>query len=113
MSKIIIQIINILFCGWVLTTCLIVLAEFATWQEKAVGVVLTLAGARLIALIMNRFLSQKIGVLNGIFGLLTGPLLVTGTLFCFEFPAPWPLKIMGMVLWVIVLLYLPSLINRH
>ncbi len=113
MNKTIIHIINILFCCWVLTTCLIVLAELASWQEKTVGVALILAGARLIALILNRFLSQKIGMLNSMFELLTGPLLITGTLLCFEFPDPWPLKIVGMGLWVIVLLYLPSLINQR
>lgn len=112
MKKLIAPIVNIVLCAYIVATCLICLIEFDTWQDKTIAVTITIGSAYIIALILNRFLRTKIRILGGIFDLLSGPLLIIGAIACMAFLNPWPVKIIGMLLWVIIMFCLPSFINK-
>lgn len=109
--KCIISIINIVICAFLLILCLIYLVEFNTWQEKIIAITLTLGGFHLVAIIFNRFLPTKIRILGGISDLLSGPLLIIGSITCLTFFEMWPMKILSMFIWIVLMLSLPSFIN--
>ena len=85
MKKIITPLVDIVLCTYIITTC---------------------------AIALNRLLGTKIGVLSGIFNLLSGPTLIIGAIVCIALLDPWPVKVIGLFLWVIIMFCLPSFINR-
>lgn len=110
-SKCIISIFNLVICTYIVSICLICLIEFDTWREKAIAIIITLGSAYIFTLILNRFLPTKIRILGGIFDLLSGPLLIIGSIMCLALFDPWPIKILGMLLWIILMFCLPSFVN--
>ncbi|WP_413596249.1 hypothetical protein [Citrobacter youngae] len=111
MKKLITLIINLLFCGYIASLCLISLLEFDLWQDKILAIIIIVGSAYIIAFIVNRFLPTKIRLMGGVLDLLSGPLLIAGVLACFSFLDPWPIKIIGTFIWIIIMLYFPSHIN--
>ncbi len=111
MCKFLIPIINIILCTYIVAICLIFLVEFDTWQDKTIAVTITIGSAYIISLVLNMFLPKKIRILGGIFDLLSGPLLIIGAIACIALLDPWPMKLIGMILWVIVMLCIPSFID--
>ncbi|EJB8474032.1 hypothetical protein MW376_004190 [Citrobacter freundii] len=112
MSKFTIPIINIILSGYVVTLCLICLFEFDSWQDKTLAVIIIAGSIYIIASIVNRFLPTKMRLLGGVLDLLSGPLLIAGILACFALFEPWPIKIIGIFIWVIVMIHLPLRINN-
>lgn len=111
MKKLITLIINLLFCGYIASLCLISLLGFDLWQDKILAIIIIVGSAYIIAFIVNRFLPTKIRLMGGVLDLLSGPLLIAGVLACFSFLDPWPIKIIGTFIWIIIMLYFPSHIN--
>lgn len=112
MKKIITPLVGIVLCTYIITACFICLTEFSNWQDKIIAVTITIGSAYIIAIALNRLLGTKIGVLSGVFNLLSGPLLIIGAIVCIALLDPWPVKIIGLFLWVIIMFCLPSFINR-
>ncbi|HAV1236068.1 TPA: hypothetical protein JGU28_000693 [Salmonella enterica] len=113
MKKLIAPIVNIVLCTYIIAICLICLIEFDNWQDKIISATITIGSAYIISLVLNRFLPQKIRILGGIFDLLSGPLLIIGAIACIALLDPWPMKLTGMFLWVIVMLCIPSFIDKE
>lgn len=111
MKKFITPIINLLFCGYIATLFLISLIEFDSWQDKTLAIISIVGSAYIITFIANRFLPTKIHLMGGVLDLLSGPLLIAGGLACFAFIEPWPIKIIGTFVWILIMLYFPSRIN--
>lgn len=111
MKKFITPIINLLFCGYIATLFLISLIEFDSWQDKTLAIIIIVGSAYIITFIANRFLPTKIHLMGGVLDLLSGPLLIAGGLACFAFIEPWPIKIIGTFVWILIMLYFPSHIN--
>ena len=112
MSKFIIYMLNILFCGYVLATCLISLVSFDNWEDRTIAITIILGSAQLIATLLNRALPHKLHILGGIAELAEGPLLVIGAIMCLHVLEPWPMKIIGMFAWVIFIIFRPSLTKK-
>ncbi|HCI6425191.1 TPA: hypothetical protein NPP08_004860 [Klebsiella quasipneumoniae subsp. similipneumoniae] len=112
MKKIIAPIVNIVLCTYIVVICFICLVEFDNWQDKIIAVTITIGSAYIIAIVLNRFLGTKIRILGGVFDLLSGPLLIIGAIACIALLDPWPVKIIGLSLWVVIMFCLPSFINR-
>lgn len=112
MGKLFTLIINIFISTYVVTICLICLSELEKWQDKTIAVIMTIGSAYIICLVLNRFLPKKIRITGEIFDLLSGPLLITGSIACIALLDSWPVKIIGLFLWVAVMLYIPSLIDN-
>ena len=98
MKKIITPLVDIVICTYIITACFICLTEFNNWQNKIIAVTITIGSAYIIAIALNRFLGAKIGVLSGVFNLLSGPLLIIGAIVCIALLDPWPVKIIGLFL---------------
>ena len=112
MKKIITPLVDIVLCTYIITTCFICLTEFNNWQNKIIAVTIIIGSAYIIAIALNRLLGTKIGVISGVFNLLSGPLLIIGAIVCIALLDPWPVKVIGLFLWVIIMFCLPSFINR-
>ena len=112
MKKIITPLVDIVLCTYIITTCFICLTEYNNWQNKIIAVTIIIGSAYIIAIALNRLLGTKIGVLSGIFNLLSGPLLIIGAIVCIALLDPWPVKVIGLFLWVIIMFCLASFINR-
>lgn len=97
--------------------CIIMVSLFVlyflldTWQETAIVIVFTLIAIMAVVFVFNLFLPRKIRILNGLFYLLPGPLLIMGSIACIALLKPWPAKIIGMSLWVLLILWFPSVIQ--
>jgi len=107
MKKLIAPIVNTVLCAYVIAICFICLVEFDTWQDKTIAVTITIGSTYIIAIALNRLLSTKIRILAGIFDLLSGPLLIIGAIACIALLDPWPVKIVGVFLWAVIMFYLP------
>lgn len=112
MGKLFTLLIDILLSTYIVTICFICLSELEKWQDKTIAVIMTIGSAYIITVVLNRFLSKKIYITSRIFDLLSGPLLITGSIACIALLNPWPVKIIGLFLWVVAMLYIPSLINN-
>ena len=86
MSKFIISMLNTLLCVFVIVLCLICVGVTDNWKECTIAI-------------------------EGIVELLGGPLLVIGAIVCFDVFEPWPLKIIGMFAWTVLIFFVPSIIN--
>lgn len=64
-----------------------------------------------MAILLNRVMPHKLSILDGILELLGGPLLVIGAMVCLDAFEPWPLKIIGMFAWIVVIFFVPSIIS--
>lgn len=64
-----------------------------------------------MAILLNRVMPHKLSILDGILELLGGPLLVIGAMVCLDVFEPWPLKIIGMFAWIVVIFFVPSIIS--
>lgn len=111
MGKFIIYMLNILFCGYVLATCLISLVSFDNWEDRTIAITIILGSAQLIATLLNRVLPHKLHILGGIAELIEGPLLVIGAIVCLDVFEPWPIKIIGMFTWIVLFFFVPSIIS--
>ncbi|HHK9914206.1 TPA: hypothetical protein ACQZKG_001877, partial [Enterobacter hormaechei] len=60
MGKFIIYMLNILFYGYVLATCLISLVSFDNWEDRTIAITIILGSAQLIATLLNRALPHKL-----------------------------------------------------
>ncbi|HHA2329660.1 TPA: hypothetical protein ACOEHP_005068 [Enterobacter ludwigii] len=111
MSKFTIPIINLLFCSYLIFAYSLCWIEFDTWHDKTIAFSIITMSAYIISLVLNRLLPGKILTLGGILNVLSGPVLVVGVFACIAILEPWPLKIPGLFIWVVAMLYLPSFIN--
>ncbi|EAT8908658.1 hypothetical protein KBV55_004223 [Salmonella enterica] len=112
MGKFIVPIVNVVLCTYIVAVCLICLIELDSWQDKVIAVTITIGSAYVIALVLNKFLPTKIRIFGGVFEVLSGPLLIIGAIACIAFLDPWPVKIIGMFLWVVIMFCLPSFLNK-
>lgn len=113
MSKLIIYMLNIFFCGYILTICLISLVSFDNWEDRTIAITIILGSAQLIATLLNRVLPHKLHILGRVAELIEGPLLVIGAIVCLDVFEPWPMKIIGMFAWVIFMMFRPSFTKRN
>lgn len=114
MSKFIIYILNILFCGYTLAICLISFVSFDNWEDRTIAITIILGSAHLIVALLNRVHPYRLNILEGIIEIVEGPLLVIGAIVCMDVLEPWPMKIIGMFAWVILFFWAPSIISsRH
>ena len=111
MSKFIISMLNTLLCVFVIALCLIFVGVTDNWKECTLDIVIILGGTHLTCVLLNRVLPHKLSILEGILEVLGGPLLVIGTIVCFDVFEPWPLKIIGMFVWIILIFFVPSIIS--
>lgn len=111
MSKFIIPIINLLLCSYLVLAYILSWVEFETWQYKTIAFCIITISAYIISLVMNKFLPGRIYILGGILDVLSGPLLVVGAFACIAVLEPWPLKLIGLFIWVVAMLRLPSFVN--
>ncbi|HDR2894199.1 TPA: hypothetical protein I4G69_005141 [Enterobacter asburiae] len=112
MGKFITYILNVLFCGYILATCLISFVSFDNWEDRTIAITIILGSAHLIAALLNRVLPHRLNVLEGIIEIVEGPLLVIGAIVCLDVLEPWPMKIIGMFAWVIFMMFRPSFTKR-
>lgn len=84
MSKFIISMLNTLLGVFVIVLCLICVSVTDNWKECTIVIIITLGCAHFIAVLLNRVLPHKLSILEGILELLGGPLLVIGTIVCFD-----------------------------
>lgn len=70
MGKFIIYMLNILFYGYVLATCLISLVSFDNWEDRTIAITIILGSAQLIATLLNRALPHKLHILGNAANLL-------------------------------------------
>ncbi|RTN80829.1 hypothetical protein EKN81_07960 [Enterobacter asburiae] len=111
MSKFIISMLNTLLCVFVIALCLICLGISDNWKECTLAIIIILGGTHLTCVLLNSVLPHKLSILEGILELLGGPLLVIGALVCFYVFEPWPLKIIGMFAWIVLIFFVPSTIR--
>jgi hypothetical protein len=78
-----------------------------------IAIAITFGGAYAIILLLNKFLPRKISVLHGVFEILSGPLMIIGIILCLSLIEFWPIKIVGMLVWVGVMLFVSSVISRN
>lgn len=64
-----------------------------------------------MAVLLNRVLPHNLSILEGMMELLGGPLLVIGAIVCLDVFEPWPLKIIGMFAWIVLIFFIPSIIS--
>ena len=112
MKKVIESFISIMLCTYIIAVCLICLSELDTWQDGTIAITLTFGSAYLISLLLNKLLGLRLKIIGEVLSLLSGPLLIVGVFCCVALLEPWPVKIVGMFLWVGIIFYLPSCINR-
>ena len=111
MSKFIISMLNTLLCVLVIALCLICVGVTDNWKECTIAIIITLGCAHFMAVLLNRVLPHKLNIFDGIVELVGGPLLVIGAMVCLDVFEPWPLKIIGMFAWVILVFFGPSIIS--
>ena len=111
MSKFIISMLNTLLCVFVIVLCLICVGATDNWKECTIAIIITLGGAHLSCALLNRVLPPKLNIFDGIVELVGGPLLVIGAIVCFDVFEPWPLKIIGMFVWIVLIFFVPSIIS--
>jgi len=105
-------IINIILCSYIIATCLILLNALDTWPVRLIAIIITVGSAYLMALVLNKFLKTDIRILGGIFELIYGPLIILGVVACLAFFELWPIKLIAMILWIVIMVFLPSFINK-
>lgn len=111
MSKFIIPIINLLFCSYLVLAYILCWVELETWHDKTIVFCIITLSAYIISLVMNKLLPGKISILSGILEVLSGPLLIIGAFACIAVLEPWPLKIIGLFIWVLAMLHLPAFVK--
>lgn len=111
MSKFIISMLNTLLCILLITLCLICVGVIHNWKDCTIVIVLILGCAHFMTILLNRVLSHKLNIFDGIVELVGGPLLVIGAIVCLDVFEPWPLKIIGMFAWVVLVFFGPSIIS--
>lgn len=99
--------------------CIIIVSLFVlyfflidTWLETTIAIVFTLIAIMVVVFVFNLFLPRKKRIFNGLFNLLSGSLLIVGSIACIALLEPWPAKIIGMFLWVVLILWLPSVFDK-
>lgn len=105
-------IINTLVCSYVIATCLILLNELNTWQVRLIAIIITAGSVYFITLLLNRFLKTDICLLGEVLELLYGPLIIIGVIACLAFFELWLVKIFAMILWLVIMVFSPSYIDR-
>lgn len=105
-------IINIILCSYIIATCLILLNALDTWPVRLIAIIITVGSAYLMALVLNKFFKTDIRILGGIFELIYGPLLIIGVIACLAFFELWPIKLIAMILWIVIMVFLPSNISK-
>ena len=105
-------IINIILCSYIIATCLILLNTLDTWPVRLIAIIITVGSAYLMALVLNRFFKTDIRILGGIFELIYGPLIILGVIACLAFFELWPIKLIAMILWIVIMVFLPSYISK-
>ena len=113
MKSHIIAIINTFICSYIITTCLILLNALDTWPVRLIAIIITVGSTYLIALLLNRFFKTNMRILGGMLELIYGPLLIIGVIACLAFFELWPVKVITMILWLVIMVILPSYINRY
>lgn len=105
-------IINIILCSYIIATCLILLNALDTWPVRLIAIIITVGSAYLIELLLNRVFKNDMCILGGIVELLYGPLLIIGVIACLAFFELWSVKVIAMILWLVIMVFLPSYIDR-
>lgn len=111
MSKFIIPIINLLLCSYLALAYIVCWVEFETLHDKTIAFCIITISAYIISLVMNKLLPGKISFFGGILDVLSGPLMIIGAFACIALLEPWPMKLIGLFIWVVVMLRLPSFVN--
>lgn len=111
MSKFTIPLTNLLLCSYLILAYGLCWTEFHSWHDKTIAFSIITISVYIISFVVNKFLPGKIHILGGILDVLSGPLLIIGTFACIAILQPWPLKILGLCIWVVAMLCLPSFIN--
>ncbi|ELQ3995185.1 hypothetical protein RNP97_004525 [Enterobacter bugandensis] len=111
MIKFIIPIINLLLCAYLVLAYILCWIEFESWNDKIIAFCIITLSAYILSLVMNKLLPRKIRILGGILDVLSGPLMIIGAFACIAVLEPWPLKIIGLFIWVVAMLHLPSFVN--
>lgn len=105
-------IINIILCSYIIATCLTLLNALDTWPVRLIAIIITVGSAYLMALVLNKFFETDIRILDGILELIYGPLIILGVIACLAFFELWPIKLIAMILWIVIMVFLPSYINK-
>lgn len=105
-------IINTLVCSYIIATCLILLNALDTWPVRLIAIIITVGSVYFITSLLNRFLKTDICLLGGALELLYGPLIIIGVIACLAFFELWLVKIFAMILWLVIMVFLPSYIDR-
>lgn len=111
MSKFITPMINLLLCSYLVLAYILSWVEFETWRDKTIAFCIITLSAYLISLVMNKLLPGKISFFGGILDVLSGPLMIIGAFACIALLEPWPMKLIGLFIWVVVMFSLPSFVN--
>lgn len=105
-------IINTIVCSYIIATCLILLNAVDTWSVRLIAINITVGSAYFMALVSNRFFKTDIRILGGIFEIIYSPLIILGVIACLAFFELWPIKLIAMILWIVIMVFLPSFINK-
>lgn len=84
MSKFIISMLNTLLCVLVIALCLLCVGVTDNWKDCTLAIIITLGCTYIIAVLLNRVLPHKLNIFDGIVELIGGPLLVIGSMVCFD-----------------------------
>lgn len=105
-------IINTIVCSYIIATCLILLNALDTWSVRLIAIIITVGSAYFMALVSNRFFKTDIRILGGMFEIIYGPLIILGIIACLAFFELWPIKLIAMILWIVIMVFSPSYIKR-
>ncbi|WP_080993370.1 hypothetical protein [Trabulsiella odontotermitis] len=107
-----VEIFNVAISTFIISLCLIFLFMFDTWQEKIIAIVMTFCIVYVFTLCFSKILSKRINVSSGVFELLSGPLLIVGSISCISMLDLWPAKVVGMFVWIVIILFLSSVVGK-
>lgn len=111
--KYLVNVFSMFIGTFIVSLCLIYLLVFDTLQGKMIAIAITFGGVYAIILLLNKFLPGKISVLHGVFEILSGPLMIIGVISCLSLIEFWPMKIIGMLVWIGAKLFVSSVISRN
>ncbi|MDY0419286.1 hypothetical protein PYW49_16665 [Enterobacter sp. 170198] len=111
MRKFITPIINLLLCSYLTLAYILSWVEFETWHDKTISLCIITVTTYIISIVLNKLSPCKIDIFGGFLDVLSGPLLIVGAFACIAFLEPWPLKLIGLFIYVVAMFCLPTFIN--
>lgn len=107
-----VEISNIIISIFLVSLCALYLLLFDTWQEKTTAILITIGAVYAIVFIMNKLLPAKINLFIGIIDILLPPMMIVGAILCLAYFDMWPIKILSMFVWIVLIFWLPSFIDK-